>query len=301
MKIQYSCERQSMVIRPLVLLPRTFALIIALGCSSSAQVSKPTPQADLGYLVLNHTHVRWPTPESLVRSLQADDDQTRLRALELIGASDGPSAEIDARSSEVELRYAPVGTAQEKQAIVAIHSATMLFGAVAVQQAGIWHRVANFTCWCKYESGDLIGNLVQVESGPDGGSELVLRASGGGTGIYSQYEARFRYYGGELHLVFSFVSRLQRCDPTAPGPYKCQVERRWFYVQNYGSTGGGVLVESRLNFAASSAPEIQFHIRDLELRHAKIFSCKTYQWDKEKFRYTEFSAPNPCKARPPIQ
>jgi len=277
----------------------TLALSAAFVISLPAQVSKPESKADLGSLTFSRTHLRWPTPDSLVKDLRADDDETRFQALALIGVS--PSGDMAGTPSEVELRYASLETDGEQQVIVAVDLGPMLFGAVAVHQKGVWQRIANFSCWCKYESGDLIGNFIHVESGPENGSELVLRASGGGTGVYSQDEAHFRYYRGELHLVFSFVSHFRTCDPTAPGPYTCQVERRWFYSNNWDSVPGGVLVESRFSFSPNSEPAAEFDVRDIELSHAKVFSCKTYKWNKEKFLYTEFSAPNPCKPRPSVQ
>jgi hypothetical protein len=175
------------------------ALSLAFSISLSAQVSKPETKADLGSLTFSRTHLRWPTPDSLVKDLRADDDQTRLQALALIGAS--PSGDMPGTPLEVELRYASLGSDAQQQAIVGVDLGPMLFGAVAVHENGVWHRIANFSCWCKYEFGDLVGDFIHVESGPENGLELVLRASGGGTGVYSQDEAHFRYYRGELHLV----------------------------------------------------------------------------------------------------
>jgi hypothetical protein len=134
--------------------------------------------------------------------LQADDDQTRLQALAQIDAFKEQPNKVVERPSEVELRYASLGTGEEQQAIVAIYLGPMLFGAVAARQNGIWIRIASFSCWCRYESGDLIGNFVGIEPGPDCGSELVLRASGGGTGVYSQNEARFATIAG--NCIWSF-------------------------------------------------------------------------------------------------
>src|SRR5260370_2976394 len=108
------------------------ALSIALSISSSAQVSKPKAKADLGTLTFSRTHLRWPTPDSLVKDLRADDDQTRLQALTLVGAS--PSGDMTGTPSEVALRYASLGTDGEQQAIVAVYMRPMLFGAVAMRE-----------------------------------------------------------------------------------------------------------------------------------------------------------------------
>jgi hypothetical protein len=171
-------------------------------------------------------------------------------------------------------------------------------GAVAAQVGSRWHRIAAFSCWCKYESGDLLAGFIRIQAGPGIGKELVIRASGGGTGVYSQQQAHFRYHQGQLHLVFTFVSRHRECDPTGPEPHSCEVERRWFYVNYWNSVPGAVLVESRLKVFPETDPEPEFtSLRELELTHAQKFSCKTYKWEKEKFRYERFVAPNPCNPR----
>jgi hypothetical protein len=259
----------------------SLAFCLVLSVSSAAQVLNQNPEEDLGSLKLSHAHVRWQTPESLVNGLRADDDQARLQALVQIGAFKEQTTKIVDKPSEVELRYASLGAGEEQQAIVAIYLGPMLFGAVAARQNGVWIRIASFSCWCKYEAGDLIGKFVEIEAGPDGGSELVLHASGGGTGVYSQNEARFRYHRGELHLVFSFVSRFQECNPTVQGPYECYVERRWFYSYDWDSIPGGVLVESRLSSPSDDEPEAQVDVRDLELSCQGVFMQDLQMGQKE--------------------
>jgi hypothetical protein len=273
----------------------TMTMALALSFSASVQASEPKDTADLGSIELNYAHLPWPTPESLIKSLQADDEQTRIRALVQMGVPKEGLAKIDEKPSEVQLLYASLGTNDQQQAIVAVRMAPMLFGTVAEQERGAWQRVASFSCWCKYEAGDLIGNFVHVEAGPDGGSELVLHASRGGTGVYSQSEARFRYYRGELRLVISFTCRFRTCDPTSPGPAQCHVERRWFYPSNRDSIPASVLVESHFNFPANGVPGVQYESRDLELSHARTFSCTVFTWDKEKFVYRESGATSPCR------
>lgn len=133
-----------MVMPPIVLFLCPLTLFMASSVSSAAQDSKPNSKEDLELLALSHTHVQWPIPESLVNDLQANDDQTRLRALAQIGASERQTTAD--RPSEVELRYASLGTGEEEQAIVAINIGPMLFGAVAAQQNGAWLRIASFSC-----------------------------------------------------------------------------------------------------------------------------------------------------------
>lgn len=292
-----------MVLRERFLCFGIVALLLGLSATIPAQIRNPNAvsESDLGSLTFGHAHSGWPAPENLVRDLRAGDDHVRLRALLQLGVPKSATT-IREAPDEVLLRYASLGTDFDEQAIVAVSAGgAMLFGAVAVQENGVWQRIANFSCWCKYERGDLLGNFIQIESAPDGRSELVLHASGGGTGVYSQDEAHFRYHRGELRLVLSFVSQFRECDPTAPGPYTCRVERRWFYDDGRDSTPGGILVESHLNFLPERETDAEFAILDLQLRHAKTLSCRPYEWDKEQFAYKGLGAGSSSKCRPPSQ
>jgi hypothetical protein len=277
----------------------TLFFLLADTLASSAGIPARVADADLGALTMNYSDVPWPSPESLLENLRAKDYETRDSALSLVGVPRTAKAASFDPPQETELRYAFLGVDETQQVIIGVRRDPMLYGAVAAQVGNRWHRIAAFSCWCKYESGDLLGGFIQTQSAPDVGQELVLRASGGGTGIYSQQEAHFRYDHGELHLAFTFVSHHRECDPTKPGPYSCEVERRWFYVNYWDSVPGAVLVESRLRLFPETDPEPEFtSIRELELSHAQQFSCKTYKWNKEKFRYEPFVAPDPCKPRP---
>jgi hypothetical protein len=267
----------------------------------AAQLSQSTAQTDLGDLVIGRDHVKWPSPESLVKNLRSRNEDLRSEAFLLLGTPGQGDTEVtdtSGISDQVQLRYAALGADNAEHAIVAVSVGNRLYGAVAAQTNGSWTRIANFSCWCKYESGDLLGEFIQVKDGPVRGSELVLRASGGGTGIYEQTEAHFRYHRGELRLVFSFVSRRRTCDPTAPGPPTCQIERRWFYPQNFDSIPGGVLVETRLSFLPLSEAEAEWEVRELEFRHSKNLSCKPYRWNKAKLLYEPFAGATPCKPKP---
>jgi len=276
-------------------------MLLAFPFSSAAQLSKSIARSDLGHLVIGRDRVNWPSPESLVRNLRSQNEDRRSEAFLLLGTPTQADTKVTDTSDifdQVQLRYGTLGADNAEHAVVAVSVGNRLYGAVAAQTNGSWTRIANFSCWCKYESGDLLGEFIQVKDGPVGGSELVLRASGGGTGIYEQTEAHFRYHRGELRLVFSFVSRRRTCDPTAPGPYACQIERRWFYPQNFDAIPGGVLVETHLSLLPLSEAEAEGEVRELELRHSKNLSCKPYRWNEAKFVYEPFSSSTPCKPKP---
>ena len=148
--------------------------------------------ADLGPLTIDFTHAPWPAPESLLKDLHAKDYETRDKALALLGVPQTPeAASFDPQDQE--LRFASLGIDGSQQAIIAVKRDAWLYGAVGVQAGGGWHRISAFSCWCGYETGDLLADFIQIQSGPDVGQELVLRASGGGTGLYSQQQAHFCY------------------------------------------------------------------------------------------------------------
>lgn len=251
-------------------------------------------EADLGPLTMSYEHVAWPALESVLKDLRAADEETRGRALALMGVPQGPGSNDFGAVAETILRYATLGDKETLQAIIGVRQGPMVSGAVATQRDHRWERIAAFSCWCKYERGDLLGEFIRIEPAFGNREELVLRASDGGTGIYSQQEARFSYRRDALHLVFTFVSHRRTCDPTQPF---CQVERRWFYVNYWDSVAGGVLVESRFKIFPKVDPKPEFDsVQELEIARAGNFSCKTYRWDQETFRYVAFVAPtNPCK------
>lgn len=142
-------------------------------------------------------------PESLVRDLRSQDRTVRLKALALFGTdanvelfADGPN--------EIELRYASLGGDRYKQAIVLVEASSYAYAAVAVPSLNAWERIAVFECWCKYESPTLLDDFVRVEYTYHRIPDLVIRASGGGTGLYEQTEAHFALRDGELRRVLSF-------------------------------------------------------------------------------------------------
>jgi hypothetical protein len=270
----------------------TLIFLLAAALTSSASGAGASTNVDLGPLTMNYSKVPWPSPESLLQGMRAKDYETRGRALSLVGVPKTAEAASFDAPQEAEMRYAELGVDGTQQVIIGMRRDPMLYGAVAAQVDDRWYRIATFSCWCKYESGDLLSSFIQIESAPGVGEELVLRASGGGTGLYSQQQAHFRYHRGELHLTFTFVSHRRECDPTKPS---CEVERRWFYVNYWDSVPGAVLVESRLTIFPGKDPEPELtSIRELELTHAQKFSCKTYKWDEEKFGYAPFVASSPC-------
>lgn len=292
-------------------------LLLLLALPPFSQGVKPAAAEDTGYVYFTREHVSWPSPESLVRDLRSPDTQVRLKALLLAGFSEEqahatiysqtqPVGEAVLTPDRIELEYAALGEGPSQQAILAIEAgqAQTTFAAVAVQSPTGWERIAVFDCWCKYElyeGRDALAESVALTPAPGPGwpqvperFELVLKASGGGTGIYTQNETRFRVYHGELSPAMSFVSRRRSCDPAQP---YCDLEKRWFYPASVGNSTGGVLVETRGRMRAKNVPEVEWSVRDLEDRYLGAPTCSTYTWDAKAFHYVPVKAPNPCEPR----
>jgi hypothetical protein len=297
---------------------RVISFLLLVSLSVAAQESMPAPTEDSGYLEVSHVHTQWPAPDLLVKDLRSKDDNVRLQALRLLGfteqeahtpiwAQTSPSKVIGEAvviPDQIELEYAGLGEDATQQAILAVQASEkqLIFAAVAVPKPQGWERIAAFDYWCKYDFPDPLAESVQVRPAPEPGPrtpehfELILRASGGGTGIYTQNESHFRVRNDELRRVMSFVSRRRSCPPAEP----CDIERRWFYTAGFGNVMGGVLVEGRGRFASANRPSVDYALRDLEVRNLQEVTCSTFTWDEKSFRYEPVAVANPCEPAKPL-
>jgi hypothetical protein len=158
------------------------------------------------------------------------------------------------------------------------------YASVAVPSANAWERIAVFECWCKYEGTTLLDDFVRVEYTDHFIPELVLRASGGGTGLYEQTEARFALKGGALRKVLSYISRKRDCQV---GTNACLYERRWFT--------SGQVVEAKAKFDI----ELNLDWNFADAHGFKSITCTAYNWDAGRFTYIRSCAAHPCKYEPP--
>lgn len=298
---------------------RLITALLLTSVAAAAQGVKPGAATDLGYIYITQNHIRWPSPESIANGLRSQNPGVRLEALRLVGFPDQQAyvktwaqtqptrvlGEAVVTPDQIELEYAALGEDATQQAILAVEASQTqtTFAAVAVPGPQGWERVATLQCWCKYEmyvGQNALAESVQVRPAPELDAtvpehfELVLRASGGGTGIYTQNEGHFRLHHGELRCVISFVSRRLSCPPTP-----CNIDRRRFYATAIGNVMGGVLVEGRGTYASDNQPPALRFVRDLESRTLGKISCSTYKWDKQNFRYEPFAATNPCEPSSP--
>lgn len=294
----------------------------ALGILLATLIADPQQRAKSAFIevqgnvAVGTTHVRWSSPEAVVRDLRSSDLQTRLRALLLLGFTDD-QAHVETWSQvspakdmgktvvtpdQIQLTYASLGEDSTQQAILAvqINQRQDTYVAVAEPIAGGWERIATSGCWCKYET-DPLAEFVQLGPAPNftgtapAHYELVLRSSGGGTGLYQQDEARFRVRGGELREVISFTSRSRNCN-NGSSSYGCRVVKRWFGSENVEGAVRYVLIEGGGSTPGNAPPAI-WSFRELEDSYLKHFTCSSFQWNEKLLRYERLKEkPDPCEA-----
>jgi hypothetical protein len=261
--------------------PTRFAILLLTWSCMVASAQQQSSWEQIDDLRVNHTHAAWTSPESLVGDLRSQDKAVRLKALRLVGAEE---LFADVGPDEIELRYASPGEGRAKQAIVMVEAMSYAYAAVAVPSVNAWERIAVFECWCKYEDSTLLDDFVRVEYTHHGIPDLVSRASGGGTGLYQQTEARFTLKGGELRKTLSFISRRRACPV---GTDTCLYEHRWFR--------SGQLVEAKAAFER----EVNVDWDLADARNFKSITCTTYKWDAASFAYIRSGAAHPCNYEPP--
>ncbi len=303
---------------------QTLLLAVLLSMLSHAlpAVASPPERAVLrdegGYTYVSHDHIRWTSPDAIVNGLRSTDEQVRLKALLLLGVTDkeahvavwgntSPSTVIGNRvvvADEVKLVYASLGEDATQYAVVSVllsEVQSTFVGIAAPTDRGGWNRIATSGCWCKYEmlpSEDTLADFISLSPvfepytpGNRRHFELVLRASGGGTGIYTKDETHFRVLNGELRRVLSFVSAVRSC--TGPSP-ECKLEARWFYPTAVDGDMGGILIEARGHFVADHVSTAEFSVKGLENRYLRNVRCREYKWSGQEFRYEPFGKARDC-------
>lgn len=299
----------------------SIGILLFLLLSSRAQ----TKVVEIGQIDMIPAHAAWPAPEPVVRDLRSPKEDIRLQALALVGvpeqlrhqpvvpgsgtASAGVSQEV-VKPPQIELRYAALGAGNQQQAIVALQVGQQAYAAVINPTSdGKWERVATFNCWCKYDTRDFLGEFVTITQAPAANgerSELVIRASGGGSGLYTQDEAHFRLYRGEMKAVLHLVTRHVAFHLGIPKPY-LEIDRRWFHAgfdENGQNFAGGILVEGHANLLPNAVSSFEVSpyeasIRDLESRHLGRLQCRPYEWSESKFQYVPSAASKPCHVGQP--
>ncbi len=256
------------------------------------------PIEEIGGLQMNHEHAARPAPESIVRDLRSSNEDVRLKAMAALWVPE--ALRRASRPEQIELRYAALGSDETKQAVVAVQMGQLAYATVATPKANGWERIAQFNCWCKYDVDHFMDEFVRIVRAPEQNVEhfeLVLRASGGGSGLYHQDEVHFRLFRGEMKAVLSFESRLVNYHLGVEKPF-LEIQRRWFHPD---FERGGFLVEGHANLWPGAFPQFEGSVyedstRDLELRHLGNLGCRVFRWNQEAFRYQKTGVSKSCKS-----
>lgn len=280
--------------------------------------TKPIFHEEFGDLEARTEPEDWPAPEILVAKLRSSDPQTRLAALQLLGLPDkeahrpvwGKTSPSQVIAHEVvipdktQLTYAALGVSATQQAIVAVQAGQMTYAAVAVPKSHGWQRIILFSCWCKYEmeaNEDTLTDFVHLVPAPfhepvmPQRYELVLSASGGGTGIYEKDEAHYRMIGGKLRQVVAFVSVRRSCPMAEP----CSIEKRWFSRVDIRGKVTPALIEAQGHFPQITGDsQAEFSVRELQDRRLGRAMCRVYKWNEQRFLYTPVGTSEPCSQIP---
>lgn len=173
-----------------------------------------------------------------MQGLRSDNDDARLKAFRLLGATDDDAHEIEgglngeatvvATPWKSELLHAPLGEDSTEQAVVAVQVRNLVLVAVAMVDGKGWQRIAAFRSLCpsndtvdSYGSdngGNILANTAEVGRIQEQGiAELILHnidfPSQGDQVLtfddYTEYEARFRLQGTHLRRMIAFKSRVR--------------------------------------------------------------------------------------------
>ncbi|HEY6291493.1 MAG TPA: hypothetical protein VI455_08030 [Terriglobia bacterium] len=195
---------------------------------------------EIGDLEARYDRAAWQSPELILEGLRSDNDEARLKAFHLLGATDEDAHETEyapngeatlvATPWKSELLYAPLGDGSTQQAIVAVQVRNLVLVAVAMVDGKGWQRIAAFRSLCpsnntadSYGSangGNILANTAEVGRVQEQGfAELILHEidfpSQGDQVLsfddYTEYEARFRLQGTQLRRVIAFKSRVRSC------------------------------------------------------------------------------------------
>jgi hypothetical protein len=271
---------------------RITVLLLALLCMTASAQQKFFPE-QIGDLGVKRDPATWSSPEAVVHDLRSKDAAVRLKAMRLVGVNEDFFS-TGGTPEEIDLRYTTFGFDDQTVAVITVEQSSFQYAAVAIPRAGTWARLGVFECWCKYEAPlDDFVHVAPVVSGQRLELQIMVRASGGGTGQYEQTEAWFRPRNGILEPVLSFTSRQRSCElPSEP----CVYERRWF--------DGNQLIEGKnpaMKFTEHDAGRFREQLLGwaVEDNALKSLTCTPYKWDAVNFKYTPSGPAHPCKYEPP--
>lgn len=151
-------------------------------------------------------------------------------------------------------------------------------------QGDQWYRLPSppgFSCWCKYERSPL-DSFVELRGWRGPGEEqtrlIVVRASGGGTGLYERSLGMYALRGLEIKSVFDIVDERRECD--WPDGH-CE-SKHVIVEQGIGTPPSLVTREIRQtnDFTKSGSGESWW-------AGLPVASCQAYAWNASDFKFVQ--------------
>jgi hypothetical protein len=162
-----------------------------------------------------------------------------------------------------------------------------------------WYRLPpqeEFSCWCRYESAplDTFVEVVDWSNSFEKTSQprklLLVRGSGGGTGLYERGLGVFALDGFRVRPVFGTTEERREC-PWPEGD--CKLDHAIITFRTRGEPH--LLITNKIHVLMR--PD---ELRDVESWWVGIppSSCQTYLWDSKGFKFIESRTANIDHCRP---
>jgi hypothetical protein len=176
---------------------------------------------------------------------------------------------------------------------------------VLKQKGDQWYRLSpqdEFSCWCKYEMSPL-ETFVQVVEWSDPVEKagqprklILVRGSGGGTGLYERSLGIFALDGFRVRPVFETIEERRECSWPVENCKLDHVITTFEDRLEKGDTIAHMLVTHKIH---RTRPEND-DLSDDESWWIGIppSSCKTYLWDSKGFKFIESGGANVHYCRP---
>lgn len=262
----------------------------------------------LGPLQVQAVDYGVPSPASLTRQLQIDDERMRASALAAIGAP----AQYLAHGRipmprSVQLDYASLSNGDEQDAIVTAELDQHIVSAVLVPEEANWRRVATVTFPTSYsESQVMLSNFVRVTRSTlqKGHYRAIFRSlTSTPGGDYTEHEAHLRLLNNRAVITISFVSASRVCASSSatdaagrhaqPG---CELTQRWMTPNTTASGQHVLLVTATGHLSAHEAADPLARSRTFEAAHLRSFTCQPYQFSDATDKYEPSGPATPCGA-----
>lgn len=273
---------------------------------SHTQSAIAAANAGMGPLQFQTVDYGVPSPASLTRQLQIDDERMRASALAAIGAPAQYLAHGHiAMPRSVQLDVANLSNGDEEDAIVTAELDQHIVSAVLIPEEANWRRVATVTFPTSFnESQVMLSNFLRVTRSTlqKGHYRAIFRSlTTAAGGDYTENEGHLRLLNGRAVMTISFVSASRVCASSSatdgagrhaqPG---CDLTQRWLTPDTAGPGQHVILVTATGHLTAHEAADPLARSRIFETAHLHSFTCQPYQFSDATDKYEPAGSATPC-------